>query len=73
MGHFQELWHSKHTRESDLENTRFDNAEKIHDWRNHVGENTKQIWPTLDLEQRAAIALDAEDQASAEDWERTEQ
>lgn len=47
----------------------FERAERVHDWRNHVGERTQAIWATLTPEQRLAIALDAEDDASNEEWE----
>lgn len=44
-------------------------ARKVHDWRNHVGENTKKVWATLTAEQRTAVALDADEAASAEHWD----
>ena len=53
----------------DLDNPDFDNAEWIHDWRNYVGEHVQSIWDTLDLETRAAIALDADVRAGNEDWD----
>ena len=42
---------------------------RVHNWRRHVGENTRRIWSTLTHEQRVAIARDAEEDASAEEWE----
>ena len=44
-------------------------ATKVHDWRNHVGEETRRIWPTLTAEQRRAIAADADEMAGREEWE----
>lgn len=47
----------------------FDGATRIHDWRNHVGERTQKLWDTFSHEQRLAIAMDAEDAASNEEWD----
>ena len=41
----------------------------VHDWRNHVGEETRAIWNTFNRAQRLAIATDADWQASNEEWE----
>jgi hypothetical protein len=47
----------------------FENATRVHDWRNHVGDRLKAIWGTFTPEQRLAIALDAQDRASNEEWD----
>jgi len=52
-----------------LENPDFDAAGYIHDWRNYVGERVQSIWHLLDYETRAAIALDADERATNEEWE----
>lgn len=44
-------------------------AGRVHDWRNHVGERVRAIWPTLTPDQRTALALDAGERASDEEWE----
>lgn len=44
-------------------------ASKVHDWRNHVGRNTRLIWDTLTVTQQLAIALDAQTLADDEIWE----
>jgi hypothetical protein len=41
----------------------------VQDWRNYVGAYVQQIWKTLDGEHRAAIALDADERASREEWD----
>ena len=56
-------------RPGELDEPNFEKTSKVHDWRNHVGRRTKAIWFTLSPEQRAAIAMDADDEASAEVWE----
>lgn len=42
---------------------------KVHNWRNHVGEHTKALWDTFTDAQKIAIAGDADDKASREEWE----
>jgi hypothetical protein len=54
---------------SRLIDPKFPEASPVHDWRNYVGENTRIIWKTLTNEQRAAIALDANERASNEEWD----
>lgn len=55
--------------DEELSHPDFENAGKVHDWRNHVGRETKALWPTFSAEQRRAIALDAGEQASNELWD----
>lgn len=57
------------TRLRELSDPDFENAGRVHDWRNHVGEATQSIWGTLTDQQKAAIALDADERASREEWE----
>lgn len=52
-----------------LNDPKFDCAGKVHDWRNHVGERTKENWNTFTIEQKLAIAFDADQSASREEWE----
>ena len=52
-----------------LVNPDFENAGRVHDWRNHVGEHVKAIWATLSDHARRAIALDADQRADAEEWD----
>lgn len=47
----------------------WEKAGKVHDWRNHVGHNTRRIWDSLSTDQQVAIALDAQQLASREEWE----
>lgn len=41
----------------------------IHNWRNHVGEETKKLWDTFTPSQKEAIYKDAVWQADCEEWE----
>lgn len=54
---------------SDLENTDFDNTDRIHDWRNYVGANVQMIWESLPQVIKLAIALDADRLAGNEEWD----
>lgn len=53
----------------DVRNPRFDEARRVHDWRNYVGERTRSIWGGLSDQHKIAIARDADDRAGNEDWE----
>lgn len=50
-------------------NVDFDAAEKVHDWRNHVGKRTRALWPALTSIVREAIAQDAQVAADNEHWD----
>lgn len=50
-------------------NPDFSKTQKCHDWRNHVGAATQEIWATFTDEQKAAIAVDAESRANNEEWD----
>lgn len=52
----------------ELDDPRFNQAGRIHDWRNYVGEHVQACWATIPLELRAAIAADAQTLADREDW-----
>ena len=47
----------------------WDEAERVHDWRYHVSENVQAMWPTFTIEQKLALAEQANDIASNEDWD----
>lgn len=53
----------------DLINPEFDKNERVHDWRNHVPSEIKELWPQLSMETRLAIAFMAEEIASNEEWD----
>lgn len=48
---------------------KWERATRMHDWRNHVGSATQRQWSGIPFAARVAIALDAEEAASAEDWD----
>lgn len=51
-----------------LENPKWSQAQDVHDWRNYIDSRVKSIWHALDNEVRAAIALDALEEAGNEEW-----
>ena len=53
----------------DVRKPDFDNAGKVHDWRNHLGWRTVDIWHELSGRQQLALAQDAQDTADREEWE----
>lgn len=42
---------------------------KVHNWRNYVGKNVRAIWGSFNAGQKIAIARDADELASREDWD----
>jgi hypothetical protein len=44
-------------------------AEKVHDWRNHIGEEIQAMWHTFAPFQKQALATDAQYHANEEEWE----
>ncbi len=56
-------------KQQDVDDPQWEKTTRVHDWRNHVGEHTKALWGTFTPEQRMAIALDAEELASQEEWD----
>lgn len=49
-------------------NPDWENAGRVHDWRNHVSEHIKSIWKTFNDVQKEAIYEQAEDRAGQEHW-----
>lgn len=41
----------------------------VHNWRKHMSGRMRLLWPTLSKDVRAALIMDADDAASAEEWE----
>ena len=45
------------------------NIRKCHDWKNHISDEIADMWETFTVEQKVAIAEQAESRASNEEWE----
>ena len=54
---------------SDLMHPVWDDAGKVHDWRNYISDELRGIWHTFTPEQRRAIANNAQDIADREEWD----
>lgn len=50
-------------------NPDWDKAGRVHDWRNYVNQELRDLWPTFTEEQRQAIKQNADEIASCEEWE----
>ena len=53
----------------DIENPQFKKAGRIHDWRNHVPYEVKEVWNELSAEERKVFALMAGEAADMEEWD----
>lgn len=42
---------------------------RVHNWRNHIGSATKEIWLTFNEQQKIALCKDAFESASYEPWD----
>jgi hypothetical protein len=47
----------------------FEKKNRVHDWRNYIPDQIKEVWGLLSLDAQLALLLTAEQQASAEDWD----
>lgn len=47
---------------------KWDEAGKVHDWKNHVSDEVQAMWHTFTLDQQAALARQAQEAASREEW-----
>lgn len=54
---------------NDPQDPKWDEADKVHDWRNHVPDVIRAIWPSFNADQRIALATWANDLALREEWE----
>lgn len=54
---------------SAIENPRFEDAGKIHDWRNYVPRKIKKVWDLLDNEARVVAFYLAQLEADREEWD----
>ena len=54
---------------NNIDDDTFENAQKCHDWRNHVPTGIIDVWKHLSGTERALVALVADHADSAEDWD----
>jgi hypothetical protein len=53
----------------DWRHPQWQNAQKVHDWRNHVCQEVRDAWLTFTPYQRAIVAANAKHEADNEEWE----
>lgn len=46
----------------------FSVVEKVHGWRNYISEDLALMWHSFTSEQKAAIAINAQEIADREEW-----
>lgn len=54
---------------SAISNPQFENAGRVHDWRNYVPALLQEHWNELSVDSRLIVYAMAEDRASAEEWD----
>ena len=52
-----------------LIDTDFDNADKCHDWRNHIPAGVRLVWNDLSYDARLACYVIAYENATKEEWD----
>jgi len=53
----------------DWENPKWEDAERVHEWKNYVSAEVRGMWDTFTPEQKQALARSAEECASREEWD----
>lgn len=53
----------------DFINPNWKSKGRVHEWKNYVSEEVQDIWHSFNLEQKATLSLQAQQQASNEDWD----
>lgn len=54
---------------SDYVNPRWENRLRVHEWKNYISKEVGLMWETFSLEQKAAIARQADEVAGEEEWD----
>lgn len=42
---------------------------RVHNWRNYINDDLREMWHTFTIEQKRAISKNADEQASDEEWD----
>ena len=53
----------------DWKNPNWEYTGRVHDWRNHVSEEIKDMWDTFTDNQKQALFRRAEEEADREEWD----
>ena len=47
----------------------WNSAGRVHEWKNYISERVKELWDSFTVDQKLAIAAQANEQARREEWE----
>lgn len=53
----------------DIENPKWEETGRVHDWRNHVPSWFEEVWDKLGIETRYALYVVAKQEAGREEWD----
>ena len=54
---------------SDWAKPKWNEARKVHDWKNYISEEIAQMWHTFTEVQKQALARQADEMAGREEWD----
>lgn len=54
---------------SDFENPYFEEKDTVHNWKNYISEEIKEMWVNFTRHQKAAIPRNAYEIATSENWD----
>lgn len=54
---------------SDFDKPKWDVANRVHNWRNYVDDEVKDIWDSFSLEAKQALAQNFNNIADREEWD----
>ena len=52
-----------------IDNPRFEDAGKVHDWRNYISKEIQEAWLTFTTVQREMLIRQADEMAGQEEWD----
>lgn len=58
-----------HETPKDWENPDWGNIERVHEWKLYISDEVKTMWWTFKLDQREALARQAQEMADMEEWD----
>mgnify|MGYP006901787204 CR=1 FL=1 len=65
----EKVYHDESWESLDLDNPKFEEANKVHDWRNYVPDVVADQWEYLSEETKKVVFIMADAQAQNEEWE----
>ena len=53
----------------DYDHPDWEEAGRVHNWRNHISQELRDMWDAFSIDQKRAIAENADEIASREEWD----